>query len=450
MNWKELLSVQRIGKKADKTNASRSVFEQDFDRIIFSQSFRSLQDKTQVFPLAGQEFAHTRLTHSLEVSSVGRSLGREVGAHLLHKYPELREEDFTSHDFGAIVAAAALAHDIGNPPFGHAGEAGISEFMCEFKGKDFLQEILTPKQWHDVSNFEGNAQGFRLLNKSKKQGLQLSLAILGAFSKYPRESFIDNPDQKRKSQNKYGFLQSGKDDFTFVAEQLGLISFGDQQNKVWCRHPLTFLVEAADDICYTIIDLEDGTNQNWLSFDETEQLLGELIGEKYQPEKLSKYQGLSEKTGMLRAMAISVLIRQVVQLFLDKEPEIMNGTFDQALCDLIPSHTVFQKIQEVSVEKIYRSKPVIEREVAGFEVLHGLLEAFMPGLIKSFRKEKMTWKEKCMIRLLPPDTRFEIANTTSLYEQILYLLDFVSGLTDSKALSLFRNIKGISIPGSFT
>ncbi len=446
MDWVQLLNPTRIDEK-NVQKQSRSVFEQDYDRIIFSQSFRSLQDKTQVFPLAGQEFAHTRLTHSLEVASVGRSLGREAGRLLLEKYPQLSEGGISSHDFGAVVAAAALAHDIGNPPFGHAGEAGISDFFQNASIASEIRSVLSEKEWQDISQFEGNAQGFRLLNKNKRQGLNLSGAILGAFSKYPCESLLIGRDKSRKSQKKYGFHQANQEDFRFIASTLGLLPLGES-GLSWCRHPLAFLVEAADDICYTIIDLEDGTMQGWISFKETEELLGELIGERYQPEKLVKYPSLTEKTGMLRALAISVLIEQVVKKFIEVEPEMMTGSFDKALTGQIPVAPQFERIQQISVEKIYRSKAVIEREAAGFEVLHGLLVAFVPGLVKEFKKESFSWKENCLWRLLPPDASEEISQQQSLYTKLLSLLDFVSGLTDSKALSLFRNIRGISIPGS--
>lgn len=448
MNWKQLLCEERIGEQSATRHAARSVFEQDYDRIIFSQSFRSLQDKTQVFPLAGQEFAHTRLTHSLEVSSVGRSLGREAGQQLIAKYPDLTQSGFTSHDFGAIVAAAALAHDIGNPPFGHAGEAGIADFFNGFSGKDLLISHLSEKEWHDIANFEGNAQGFRLLNKNKSQGLRLTCATLGAFTKYPRESKIGDVNKSRKSQKKYGFLQGNSEDFYFVASRLGLKHLGNADNRVWCRHPLAFLVEAADDICYTIIDLEDGANLGWLPFEETRDLLGAVLGAQYRPDKLDKISSITEKTGMMRALAIRELIRQVVEVFLAKEEEMLEGAFDSALTDSIPAAEAIRNIRSVSLEKIYRSRQVIEREVAGFEVLHGLLSAFVPGVIKQHQREKLSWKENCMMRLLPADTRNELDSEDSLYYNMLTLLDFVSGLTDSKALNLFRNIRGIALPGN--
>ena len=446
MNWIDLLSKKRVGEKPGKDARLRSTFEQDYDRIIFSSSFRSLQDKTQVFPLAGKEFAHTRLTHSLEVSSVGRSLGRQVGEIVLQDNQALQKEGVTSYDFGTITATASLAHDIGNPPFGHAGEAGISEYFSQFEHKNVFDNELSEKEWSDICTFEGNAQGFRILNKNFKQGLRLTNATLGAFTKYPCESLLVNRDSSRKSQKKYGVHQGNMAAFEEMAKDTGLISLSNRE-KVWCRHPLSFLVEAADDICYSIIDLEDGANLGWISYKETEYLLSQIIGDKFMPEKMNRLNGITEKTGMLRALTIFELVSQTVNAFINHEKEILSGTFDRALTSIIPGADALKNIQRVSVEKIYRSRHVLEREATGFEVLHGLLDAFMPGIIGLFKNEKLTWREQCLHRLLPEETQQELNVSNGLYEKTLCLLDFISGLTDSRALSLFRNIKGIAIPG---
>ncbi|MGF1639138.1 MAG: dGTP triphosphohydrolase, partial [Cyclobacteriaceae bacterium] len=254
MQWSQLLNDQRKPKsKQYQKDSNRSSFEQDFDRIIFSNPFRSLQDKTQVLPLPRHDFVHTRLTHSLEVSSVARSLGKIVGAGIIAKHPELKDAGFTVEDFGAITAAAALAHDLGNPPFGHAGESAISDYFYSDPIAQNLRNEVSEKEWKDLISFEGNAQGFRILNKSNYQGLQLTFATLGAFTKYPCESVFTGKDPNRKSQKKYGFYQCSRDIFAHMAEATGLISLGDTTNYCWVRHPLSFLVEAADDICYGII-----------------------------------------------------------------------------------------------------------------------------------------------------------------------------------------------------
>jgi dGTPase len=254
MEWEKLVSPSRLGEEEAKSLQelkSRSIFEQDYDRIIFSYPFRCLQDKTQVFPLPKTDFVHTRLTHSLEVSSVGRSLGKKVGKIIIDQNPSLANKGLNQFEMGAIVASAALAHDIGNPPFGHSGEDAISEYFLEDDFGKSLKSHMNDKEWADLTHFEGNAQGFRLLINNKFQGLKVTFATLAAFSKYPRESLIQTSDPERKSQKKYGFFQSEKEFFKETARQTGLQPLSEK-NLVWCRHPLAFLVEAADDICYSI------------------------------------------------------------------------------------------------------------------------------------------------------------------------------------------------------
>src|SRR5688572_13248689 len=264
MNWQQLLSSQRTGLTQQfSSEPSRSAFEQDYDRIIFSHPFRKLQDKTQVHPLPEHDFVHTRLTHSLEVSSVGRSLGKRVGEVILQRHPELAKE-FSLFDFGAIVAAASLAHDLGNPPFGHAGEDAISDFFTHHPAASPLKSTVTEAEWIDLTKFEGNAQGFRILNKNQ-YGLKLTFATLGAFTKYPCPAYFPERDKSKRSQKKFGFFQTEKEIFSEVAQTLQLVQGG---NSNWNRHPLAFLVEAADDICYSIIDLEDGCSLGLVSYEE--------------------------------------------------------------------------------------------------------------------------------------------------------------------------------------
>lgn len=448
MNWIQLLSDRRAGEEKKKNTNQRSKFEQDYDRIIFSHPFRMLQDKTQVFPLPKQDFVHTRLTHSLEVASVGRSLGKLAGERVLHKDSQLIESGISSMDFGAIVSAASLMHDLGNPPFGHAGESAISQFFKNYPFPEDIKGEISCKEWADLTNFEGNAQGFRLVNKENYQGLKLTYATLGAFTKYPRESYIESPDKSRKSQKKYGFLQCNKKEFKNLAIETGLIELGDPNNLSWARHPLAFLVEAADDICYNIIDLEDGTNLGLVALEETESLLVDIIGNYFDKKKYARIASLKEKVSVLRAMSIQRLILECVDKFMEKEQEILDGTFDQAITDHIPSTPTLKKIQSISFFKIYKSKPVIEREVAGFEVLKGLLETFVPAVIDLQMQEKGTWYHSSLIKLLPADYQMMLEKSCRIYESLLILLDFISGMTDSHALSLYRNIKGISFSGN--
>ena len=440
MEWLKLLS-QHPGYVNDE-RADRTAFDRDYDRIIFSHPFRRLQDKTQVHPLPEEDFVHTRLTHSLEVSSVGRSLGRLVGARVIDRHPVLKK-NFSPHDFGAIVAAASLAHDIGNPPFGHSGEAALSGFFEDHTiGKEVL-EGLSPLQKQDLISFEGNAQGFRLLNKAGQQGLQLTMPTLAAFTKYPRLSQVKQVDRSRRSQKKFGFYCSESMVYQSIADHLGLKALGSHQ---WCRHPLAFLVEAADDICYHIIDLEDGCNLGLVSFEETSALYASILQEKFRPEKLAKIHNDQDKVGVLRALSISVLIDQCVQLFLEHEQEILQGGFDHALIDQIPAKKALDAIINVSIHKIYRSRNVIATEAAGFEVLGGLLEIFVPAAVE-LNRGKITNRNKTFSRLLPVNTQIEIKEAGHTYDVLRALLDYVSGMTDSSAISLYRKVKGITLPG---
>lgn len=450
MTWQDLLSPKRFGDKTEVefSSESRSRFEQDYDRIIFSHPFRKLQDKTQVFPLPEDDFVHTRLTHSLEVSSVGRSLGKAVGEKLLAKYPEMREAGYTLHDFGGIVAAASLAHDLGNPPFGHSGETAISSFFLDNEKGKMFKSLVNEKEWSDLISFEGNAQGFRILNDDEDKGLKLTFASLGAFTKYPKSSF--SPKVKnRKSQKKYGFYRSNLIHFSTIAEEMGLSTLNDES---WCRHPLAFLVEAADDICYNIIDLEDGCRLGLVSFETTKTLLAKIIGKYFSQEKLDKISDMNQKLGTLRAMAIGQLISECVELFLDKEEEILKGDFDQALTDNIPSSGALKEISQLSIEKIYRCKQVLEREVGGFEVIGKLMEAYcLAAHANVFDRQSYTPRNKSTFRLLPEAYQEKLKkDDITIYEALLIIMDFISSLTDSHAIKLYKTIHGFSLPVSKT
>ncbi len=437
MNWTSLLTGA-----TPNTDHNRTVFDRDFDRIIFSDPFRRLQDKTQVHPLPEQDFVHTRLTHSLEVSSVGRSLGREVGTKVIEKHPELKGQ-FSRHDFGAIVAAAALAHDIGNPPFGHSGEEAISAFFKDGPLTKRLQGQLSEEEWADLVSFEGNAQGFRLLNKTGHEGLKLSEPTLAAFTKYPRPAKISAPDKSRRSQKKFGYYQSEGETFKRLATDLELIQFSENQ---WGRHPLAFLVEAADDICYHIIDLEDGCNLGLVSLEETVKLYAAILGDKFSQEKLDKIPTQKQKVGVLRALCIHELIGQCVDRFMDEEANLLSGDFDQSLADVIPAKDALNEIIMVSIEKIYRSRTVLETEAAGYEVLYGLLEVFTLPVLETFEGNP-THRSKAFFRLLPKETQIEIKSAPNIYLALRSLLDFIAIMTDSSAIALYRKVKGISLPG---
>ncbi len=441
VSWLPLFSSQRIGQKnSSVAEQSRSAFEQDYDRIIFSHPFRRLQDKTQVHPLPEHDFVHTRLTHSLEVSTVGRSLGKKTGEIILQRHPDLVDK-VSLFDFGAIVAAASLAHDLGNPPFGHAGEDAISEFFLHHPVGQGFKTRVTEEQWAELVRFEGNAQGFRILNKNQ-YGLSLTYSTLGAFTKYPCPAFFPNRNKARKSQRKFGFFESEQDSFNEAASQLQLVQV---EPHVWCRHPLAFLVEASDDICYSIIDLEDGCRLGLVSFEETVDMLAPILKEKLNRQKLAMDGGLNEKLGVLRAMAIGELIEAVIEVFLDNEREMVEGKFDAALADLCEFSEALKKISDVSVKKIYRARHVVEIEAAGHEVLPGLLEAFILSAVHLTQDGKSR-KYLNLGLLLPEEVRGEIQrHPTDLYNLLRNCIDFISGMTDRHAISLYRKIKGISL-----
>ena len=450
MEWEKLLTDSRLGEKIQtKKNSSdgRSEFQKDFDRVVFSPAFRRLQDKTQVFPLPESDFVHTRLTHSLEVSCVGRSLGNLVGETVVKRNPSLNSR-FTKFHFGEIVAAACLAHDIGNPPFGHSGEDAIAEYFRSGNGQQFKSKIKDEKKWTDFIKYEGNAQGFRIITKLQnpkvKGGLNLTYSTLAAVTKYPRESLINNQNRslQNKAYRKYGFFQAEKEIFKEVADKTGLDFVVNKKTYWWRRHPLAFLVEAADDICYSVMDLEDGFMLGLISFRETEELLIPLISK----QGLRNYRDKDERDriGYLRAIAINELVNELARVFLDEEKNILAGKFENELISEIKRANALKRIKDISVTRIYKARSVVEREVAGYEVLGGLLDTFIDSYNEAFEK-KISAKNKSVFALLPKRISDDIPN--ELYQRLIRIIDFVSGMTDSFAVSLFRKIKGISLPG---
>ncbi len=446
MNWEQLLSLKRFGdtnkrirKEQDET---RLGFEVDYDRVIFSSEFRSLQDKTQVIPLSQTDFVHTRLTHSLEVSVVGRSLGRLVGKKLLEKHPHLQSVyGYQANDFGAIVAAAALAHDIGNPPFGHSGEKAIGEYFKTGNGKSFKDQ-LTEKEYQDLCDFEGNANGFKILTESRAGrdgGLRLSYATLGAFMKYPKESLPKKPT-KHIADKKYGFFQSEKEAFIDVVNELGLLS-RSKTDTSFSRHPLAFLVEAADDICYTIIDFEDGINLGLIQEEFALEYLINLVRDTINTKKYHQLKNTKDRVSYLRALAINTLINEAVSIFMQNEDAILKGDFDCALLDKSKYEAQINDIIKISVEQVYQSKEVVEKEIAGYRILSDLLDVFITAINNSYANKASNY-DKLVLSLLPKNYT-EIKN--SLYNRIFKACSFVSNMSDSNAILLFNKIKGINI-----
>ena len=442
MNWEQLLSLKRFGdtqkRERAKQDETRLGFEVDFDRIIFSSAFRSLQDKTQVIPLSKIDFVHTRLTHSLEVSVVGRTLGRRVGKELLERHPNLKELGYTFNDFGAIVAAASVMHDIGNPPFGHSGEKAIGEYFKTGKGLQYKEE-LTDLEYQDLIDFEGNANGFKILTESREGiegGLRLSYATLGAFLKYPKESLPKKPT-KHIVDKKYGFFQSEKAAFLEIAEDLGLLK-KESEGISYYRHPLAYLVEAADDICYTIIDFEDGINLGLIEEDYALEYMIKLVKDTIDSKKYHSLQHQKDRVSYLRALAIGVLINEAVTIFLENEEDILNGTFDKGLLDKCKYEAQINDIIKISVDKIYRSKEVVEKEVAGYKIIADLLDVFVTALNNKFENKQSNY-DKLVLNLLPEEYQQEREN---LYDRIMQVCSYIAGLSDGYAIRLHRKLMG--------
>jgi dGTPase len=443
MNWEQLLSLKRFGdteirhrKDQDET---RLGFEVDYDRIIFSDSFRSLQDKTQVVPLSKTDFVHTRLTHSLEVSVVARSLGRIVGEQLLKKYPNLIEKGYKMNDFGAIVASAALAHDIGNPPFGHSGEKAIGEYFKNGNGQKYKSE-LTKKQWQDLIDFEGNANGFKILTESKNGvsgGLRLSYATLGSFIKYPKESLPKKPTNNI-SDKKFGIFQSDLPFFKELVEELGLIESGKDNDIAYKRHPLAYLVEAADDICYTIIDFEDGINLGLIEEEFALEYLIKLVKDTINTKKYNALPNKKDRLSYLRALAIGTLINEASKLFLENEISILKGEYSHALLEKCKYEAQINDIIKISVEKIYKSKQVIEKEIVGYGVISKLLDVFLIAINNQFENKTSNY-DKLILSLLP---NFSNTSHKQLYNRVLTICNFVASLSDGLALQLYHKIRG--------
>lgn len=445
MDWKTLLTTKRWGYEtrhiANQEDA-RSEFQRDYDRLIFSSPFRRLQNKTQVFPLPGSVFVHNRLTHSLEVASVGRSLGTLFYNEYKKRNPDVDGDLPFLQEIGNIVSAACLSHDLGNPAFGHSGEAAISNYFIQGEGSTY-QEKVNSEQWADLIHFEGNANALRVLthafNGKDPSGFALTYSTLAAIVKYPCAA-IDGHIKGVHHYKKYGYFMSEKGAFERVAEELGMIK--DPHNPSgYLRHPLVYLVEAADDICYNIIDLEDAHRLRILSYPEVESLLIPLCGDTNIRSRLEGLVDLESRISLLRAKAINTLILSCAEVFVENHAAILKGEFDRTLIEGIdPAYrTAMKEIEEVSVRRIYNASAVVQIEVAGYKVMAGLLEEFIPAFLNL---KKSTYDKK-LLALMP--TQF-YTDSEDTYGRIRAVLDFVSGMTDLYAVELFRKIKGISFP----
>lgn len=439
MNWHTLISAKRFGLEEfhQERRENRSEFQRDYDRLIFSAPFRRLQNKTQVFPLPGSIFVHNRLTHSLEVSCVGRSLGNDVAKELLIRHPELKDSYIA--EIGSIISSACLAHDLGNPPFGHSGERAISTYFSEGKGAS-LKEQLTPEQWEDLTHFEGNANAFRLLTHQfegrRPGGFVMTYSTLASIVKYPFSSSLAG------NKSKFGFFVSEEESFRRIAEELGMKKISDSPLR-YARYPLVYLVEAADDICYQMMDIEDAHKLKILTTDEVKSLLLAYFSEKRQQhiqETLNLVIDVNEQIAYLRSSVIGLLIEECVRVFVANEEAILNGCFEGTLIKQMSERpaNAYKHCAEVSLEKIYRSRDVLDIELAGFRIISTLLELMIDAVCSP---------EKAYSQLLinRVSSQYKI-NAPDRFEKIQAVLDYISGMTDVFALDLYRKINGNSLP----
>lgn len=417
----------------------RSEFLRDYDRLIFSAPFRRLQNKTQVFPLPGSVFVHNRLTHSLEVACVGRSLGNRVAHSLVRLHPEL--SGTLVEEIGNIVSAACLAHDLGNPPFGHSGERAISTYFSEGKGS-MLHADLTDTEWDDIVHFEGNANAFRLLthqfNGRRNGGFALTYSTLAAIVKYPYASCYAG------GKPKFGFFHTEAETFRLIADELGLVCLSAPDEPLrYCRHPLVYLVEAADDICYQLMDIEDAYKLKLLTLDETIGLMLSFVEESRRPrveDTFSMVTDHNEQIAYLRSKVIGILIDECAEAFVSHEQEILAGTFEGSLIKRIGDNcrSAYGQCSTVAVDKIYRSRDVLDVELAGFRIINTLIELMVDAVVHP---------DKAYSKLLIDrvSSQYEIKAPT-LYGKLQAVLDYLSGMTDVYALDLYRKINGNSLP----
>jgi len=451
-NWGECISYRRFGYESKGSPGMRSEFTRDYDRIIFLSAFRRLQNKTQVFPLPGNVFVHNRLTHSLEVASVGRSLGSIIGHQLAENFKnDFSEEQssFYNYELSGVIASACLAHDVGNPAFGHSGEKAISHFFTTNADLELNQTSLKShfnhNEWFDITHFEGNANALRLLTRQFKGklegGQRLMYVTLASILKYPCGSYETNKDIFHRK--KYGYFLSDKAAFDAIIQEFGL----SDSTGMTFRHPFVYLVEAADDICYRIIDMEDAHRIGILSRETIESaflaLLAELDDNKLRTkEVLAKISDNNEAISFLRAKCINALVNKSAEVFFLHSHEIINGRFNSTLMDEVEKNCPYLKeINNISVQKIYNHHSVIEVELAGYNVMSEILSVFIFAVLSD---QRTPLQKKCL-QLIPTQYNLALENV-SPYEKTMGVLDFVSGMTDGYATELYRKMKGIDIP----
>ena len=438
MEWNQLISNCRLGQEHRhlERHDDRTEFKRDYDRLIFSAPFRRLQNKTQVFPLPGSVFVHNRLTHSLEVASVGMSLGNDVYQYLNERYGQ--ELSPLVSEIGQIVATACLAHDLGNPPFGHSGEKAIQTFFSEGAGLG-LKERVSAEFWSDITRFDGNANAFRLLTHSfkgrRRGGFAMTYSTLASIVKYPYPSY-------KSKKNKFGFFTSERSAYETIAVQLGIPTIGDE---CWARYPLVYLVEAADDICYEVMDLEDAYKLKILSYDETAQLMLEFFDDEARNRILQRIsdEELSdpnEKIQYLRACLIGLLENECVKTFIQHEQDILTGTFTGSLIDHISPQPcqAYQHCTQISRARIYRSRVVLDVELSGYRIMDTLMEL----MVEAIEHPERYYSQQLIGRV---SSQYDIENP-DLETRLMAVIDYISGMTDVYALDVYQKICGISLP----
>lgn len=459
MQWAQLYSAKRSGDAKDKVmnpDRLRTSFLRDYDRIIFSSAFRRLQNKTQVFPLPGPVFVHNRLTHSLEVASVGRSLGKEVGVKIADKYKDTAEsfQEFYRHELSTVISAACLAHDIGNPPFGHSGEDAIRSYFTELDSKmeTLLQQELSANQLRDFQKFEGNSNAFRILthhfNEPLPGGYNLTHTTLASIVKYPCISIEGfNKASGLISCKKSGFFDSELGTYQAIAENLGILKKPGFE-QVYARHPYVFLTEAADDICYRVIDLEDAHRLGITSLEKIQDLFLPFFKEESGYNtfetvsgQLQRINDPNQKVQYLRAVWIGLMVQKLSDLFLEKEAELLSGTLEHSLMDLLPEpyQAALREVNDYSYKHVYNYKPVVEIEIAGYHIIGALLKEFIAAVIQPERTKSVK-----LLQLI--SQQFPISKGEgSLYTNLQSVVDYLSGMTDLYAIDLYRKMTGISV-----
>ncbi|OEU73615.1 MAG: hypothetical protein BA874_08520 [Desulfuromonadales bacterium C00003068] len=441
LQWSALLSNQRVDQKSSLTpptdHAERSEFESDYDRAVFSEPFRRLAKKTQVHPLAPNDHIHNRLIHSIEVASVGRSLGKKVQHFLQQKYPDQAQ---IFDELSLIVQVGCLIHDIGNPPFGHAGEYAIREWLAKHEQLVFYHDDNTlrcnAQTREDLLLFEGNAQGFRLAARrdNPKCGyLRLTYASLGSMIKYPWTS----DDERAQKQKKFNVFDSEKALFTEMSREMGLIC----DDGTVARHPLSFLTEAADDICYRMLDMEDAVSMGIFPEQPIQELFLTIAG---CPEDTWK------PVAMARGEAISALINESFKVFKDNYELIMAGQRERDLKADFSKHYKqnFKEIKENYV-KIFSHRGKLSYEIGSYKIIGRIIKAFVLSIQSLCEKDNYEELEYISSRCfdLAWGEDFTRQNFKKDYDWWLrQTFDYVSGLTDNYAIQISREIEGVLTP----